>query len=463
MTLTRFEFTDRVRPVMEVGIGSTVIDEGTGIWDVSLWDAVGSTWNGDDPLWRDVSCDVIDAHIELGRGRVTDAFPVGTADVTVDNVSGWADPSIGDGDSPLQMRPGRAIRVGVAHVTFGTRWLYRGFIDAIEPVDDPVEWSTVRFRCIDAFGEAGRAKLTSSVETGADEEARTRFSRILTMIRWPSAKRAVSASVIQPLYAAELDGQVVDLLRQTADSAGGWAFGDLEGRVVLQHRDWLLYEIGDPVDATIGNMSSGVITELLLESGDDLLVEQGDEMLLESGGDDDDVCPGRWERSFDRADTTTQVILDRDLPTDVGPFDPIIANDPAGQVLYGIEPYERRDLWTRDRRDLAQIAYRILGTRSARVSMPRIKGVTIDASTSVAAVDLLSDLSIFTPSRYRCRLQTTRGTVFDDSFFAVGVTHDLSAEAWTADISLDLATPFELLAPVDYVWDTALWDRSLWN
>lgn len=101
MTLTRFEFTNRVRPVMEVGIGSTVIDEGAGIWDVSLWDAPTSTWNGDEPLWRDVSCDGIDAHIELGRGRVTDPFPVGTADITVDNHSGWADPSIDMGDSSV--------------------------------------------------------------------------------------------------------------------------------------------------------------------------------------------------------------------------------------------------------------------------------------------------------------------------------------------------------------------------
>lgn len=460
MTLTRFEFTDRVSPVMEVGIGSTVIDEGTGIWDVSLWDAAGSTWNGDDPLWRDVSCDVIDAHIELGRGRITDSFPVGTADITADNLSGWADPSIGTGDSPLQMRPGRGIRVGVNHVTFGTRWLFRGFIDAIEPVDDPADWATVRLRCIDAFGEAGRAKLTSSVETGASEVAHTRFARILNTIQWPSTKRDISTSAIQPLYAAELDGQVVDLLRQTADSAGGWAFGDLDGNVVLRHRDWLLHEIGDPADATIGNMG-GLTTELLLESGDDLLLEQGDQMLLEDEGVD--VCPGRWERSFDRADITTRVILDRDLPADTGPFDPIVANDLDAQVLYGIEPFERSDLWTRDNTDLAQIAYRIIGTRAASVSMPRIKGVTVDAGTSVAAVDLLSTLSVYTPSRYRGRLQTARGTIFDDNYFAVGVTHDLSAEAWTADISLDLATPFELLDPVDYVWDTALWDRSLWN
>lgn len=94
MSLTRFEFTTRVRPIMEVGIGSSVVDEAAALWDVALWDDINARWNGDEPLWRDVACDVIDAHLELGRGRITDTFPVARADITVDNNSGWADPSI---------------------------------------------------------------------------------------------------------------------------------------------------------------------------------------------------------------------------------------------------------------------------------------------------------------------------------------------------------------------------------
>lgn len=91
MTLTRFSFTNRVRPVLEVGIGSSVFDAGSALWDVSLWDV--GTWNGDEPLWTDVSCDVVEVLTESGRGRVMDAFPVGTATVTVYNQTGWADPS----------------------------------------------------------------------------------------------------------------------------------------------------------------------------------------------------------------------------------------------------------------------------------------------------------------------------------------------------------------------------------
>lgn len=679
---TRFEFTRRARPIMEVGIGSTVLDEGFGLWDVSLWDAAGSTWNGDEPLWRDFSCDVISAHVEIGRGRITDAYPVGAADVVVDNGSGWADPSIdfeadstvgyfslpgtagnyvsvddyaalaipgdqcfvfrfrtsdwpppyltgqiaaqnlawailieptgalelwvvsggslvimtsdpitpstdwrwyaitldanngagghswkvwygGNGDDPgawvefdsrsaagvltidnsvlplvlgtaiadgftgdishfsyrsgtgpsntvggtpvfgfdgwnildetatsftpavgpnpmivngsdvgvtaavnpvssiLKLRPGRPIRVGVEHDTLGTRWLYRGFIDSIEPVDDPEDWSTVTLRCIDALGEAGRAKLTTDVETGAGEQSRIRFLRLLNLIQWPGTKRSASAAAIQAMYATELDGQVVDLLRQTAESEGGWVYGDTEGNVVLQGRDWLYHEIGDPVDATIGNLG-GAFSELLLEDGGDLLLEQDDEMLTESS--DMDVCPSKWVRSFDRNDIATQVTLGVDYPsTEVDPLPPIVVNDPPAQVLYGIEPFERTDLWTLSRDVLWQNAGRILATRAAAVSMPRIRSVTLAASSSDLTVDLLSQLSIFTPSRYRCRLQKDGRLVFDGNFFAVGVTHDLSADEWTADVALDLSDSFEVLDAAAYIWDTARWDHTLWN
>jgi hypothetical protein len=463
MTLTRFEFTRRARPIMEVGIGSSVIDESAALWDVALWDAVTSTWNGDEPLWRDVACDGIDAHIELGRGRITDAFPVGTAFVTVDNTSGWADPSTDpDVSGTLTLRPGRGIRIGVEHQTFGTKWLYRGFIDSIEPVDDPEDWSTVRLVCIDALGEAGRAKLPSTEESGAGEQARIRFTRILDAIQWPSTKRSVSVSAIRVLYAAELDGQVVDLLRQTADSEGGWAFADTEGRVVLQYRDWLYYVISAPVDATIGNLGGGALTELLLENGNDLLIEQSDIMLLED--EDADVCPGKWTRAFDRRDIATRVILDRDWPDTVDePGPPVVLNDVPAQILYGIEPFERLDLWTQVTGDVQLLAGRILATRAAEVSMPRIQSVSLDAAASDKVIDLLSELSIFTPSRYRGRLEKDGRLVFDDTFFAVGVIHDLSASEWTAEISLDRSLPFEVLDPADYIWDTARWDHSLWN
>lgn len=275
MTLTRFQFTDRVRPVLEVGIGASSVSETAPRWDVSLWDV--AMWVGDEPLWRDVACDVVEVVIDQGRGRVMEAFPVATATVLVDNVSGWADPSSSATDAPLQLRPGRPIRIGVNHAVLGDCWLYRGFIDAILPRDDPEDWSTVELRCVDALGEVGRAKLVATTETGAGEQAHTRFTRILDAVMWPETKRYVSTSAIRRLYAAEIDGQVVDLLRQTAESEGGWAFGDNDGDVVLQARSWLYTEIGAAVDATIGNVSPVDVMFLEDPPGSGLMAYLGDD------------------------------------------------------------------------------------------------------------------------------------------------------------------------------------------
>lgn len=333
----------------------------------------------------------------------------------------------------LKLRPGRPIRVGVSHQTLGNVWLYTGFIDAIEPSDMPDDWATVKLRCIDALGEAGRGLLVDTVESPA-ETTRNRFVRILDKIRWPATKRNVSTSAVRPLYAAVLDDQVVDALRRVGDSESGAAFADNNGNIVLKHRDWMIRETGS-YDAVIGNIGYG------------------------------DICPSGWKRSFDRADITTQVVLGVDAPDDVDPEPAnVVQNDFDGQVLYGIEPYEKTDLWNSNPADVQNYAGRIMATRNAKISMPRISAVTVDAfAAGDDGIDLMTTLSIFTPSLYRCRLETPRGVVFDDNFFATGVTHDISSSEWVVDIALDRADPFQVLTPDEYVWDTARWDRSLWN
>lgn len=434
--MTAFAFTARAAPRVQVGLGS-VVELSSSLWDVAEWDDATSLWAGNDPTWRDVDCDIISAHTEAGRARITDPFMPGRAEVIVDNASGWADPTVApDIPGVLTMRPGRAIRIGVDHATLGTVWKFRGFVDAIEPVYSPQDWDTVILRCIDALGEAGRAKLSDVDETGADETAAARFARILDVNRWPETQRLIDATSTE-LYAAVLTGQAIQLLQRSADSTGGWAFGDTEGRVVLRNRDWLFYADDVPVDATIGNVDAG------------------------------DVCPTGFQRAFDRRSIATQVTIDRAPPSDVEvPIvtTPLVFNDPAGQVLYGVEPFDRLDLWTRDESDAAAIGTRIIETRNAMTSMPRIASVDLDAATGDDALDVMASVSIEAPSRYRCRYQRADGTeVFDDEFFAVGVVHDFSADEWTCSIALDRAGFYEQLAAPPYEWDVATWSHALWN
>lgn len=458
MSTPAFSFTSRARPICEIGIGSAQVPTGDALWDFARWDQPTSTWSGDEPTWRDVSCFAQYADGTLGRGRVTDAFPHGTLDIAFDNRTGWADPVLTDVDGVLSIRPGRPIRLGVEHESFGRRWLFRGFIDGVEPMFDPTEPDWVMFRCIDALGEVGRAKLADVTATGAGEFASTRVTRVLDAVPWLTTKRSIDTSSTQ-LVAAVLEGQVVDILRRCADSVGGACFGDNNGDVCFRNGDWLYHEADSPVDGTIGNvMVDGSF--LRIDGGGPLLTDEGDALLVEATGSD--ICPSGWRTPFVRADLATRVILGRLMPPDtVDPPDPRQYNDTINQRQYGIEPYELLDLWTLDDADLDQIGSRILAQRNA-VTLPLVQSVTIDAATSSKAVDLLTTVNIWQPSRYRCRHVLDRGTVFDDNYFATGIEFHLERDQWTAEISLDKSDLYQL-TPDSARWDAARWDRSVWN
>jgi hypothetical protein len=136
----------------------------------------------------------------------------------------------------------------------------------------------------------------------------------------------------------------------------------------------------------------------------------------------------------------------------------VILDDPEGQTLYGIEPFERTDLLTETLATLELLAKRILRTRSAENS-PRVRSVSLDARTATNVLDLMATVDVYEPSRYRCRLELDRGTVFDEDYFATGVVHEVTPKAWTLELNLDSAAPFEA---VGGRWDSSGWDVSLW-
>ncbi len=658
MGMPEFSFTSRVRPVVEVGLGSAQVPTGSGLWDDARWDDPTALWTGDEPMWRDITCEVQAVDGDLGRARITDPFPQGTCTLLIDNASGWADPDV-EVPGVLTMRPGRPIRVGVDHIQFGRRWLFRGFIDQILPEYDPEQPDWVGLVCIDAFGEAGRAKLSATVATGANETADQRVARILNAVPWLASKRVIEPTSIE-LVAGVLDGVVADMLRRCADSAGGACFGDGDGNVVFRARDWLFHTSDSPLDGTIGNssttlespgmvefpgettsrltVSSGIssavgsqvtliaqirpdsltganqvpiwfegaggwvltimpsgqlqwlwwrtpstfawtysqtlvgapigadgwlwigvefnasgsvrfyaspdgrdwlpvgqrsfaattiqaaagplhiggradflvnwlyrgdIGRVVIRNGVDgeltggsvvfdfnptaditnpaatsITTTSGHTMDVETSGaspnvlvpsvseDVPDVCPTGWRRPFARSDLATRVILDRRLPPGDPPATPRTYNDSPSQILYGVEPFERLDLWTRDDADLDILGQRILAQRSA-TTMPIVDGVSLDTAAGDRdaqdrTIDLLSLLSIWKPSRYRCRLELSRGVVFDRPYFATGIRFHMDRDSWTADVSLDWSELYEIPA-TSARWDQSRWDRARWT
>lgn len=421
-----FTFTDRARPFIEIGVGDTRIERSTARWGSARWSDEDARWSGVEPSWLDVSCDVFEARCEYGRARSNERFVPSIATIEVSNESGWADPYATDDVAALTMRPGRAIRFGVDHVTLGHVVLWRGIIDGIVPTytyaSTPGFMDTATLVCLDALGEVNRAKLAGAVETGDGETAPQRIDRTLDAADWPSGKRAFDGSSI-PLVAAALNGQVADLLGRAADSAGGAVYGDRNGNIVYRARDWQTFMPGTPVAATIGNVEAS------------------------------DVCPVEWVRPFARRDIATRVIMGRDEATAV------TIDDPAGKLLYGVEPFERIDLWTADDEDLTALANRALRVRSY-LTAPVVRGVLLDASSGDDALDVMATADPFGPTHYRCRLAVGDRAVFDDDHLVTGLIHELTAERWQTTINLDLAAPYEATAGR---WGRGLWGRALWG
>lgn len=422
MSLAAFTFTDRARPVIELGIGDTRTPTGQAQWDVARWDNPAAKWASTDPVWTDITCDVRTAHVEYGRQATTDRFVPGVATLEVDNASGWADPNAVAAPGVLTMRPGRSLRIGFVHETLGAVWRFRGFVDVVRPTYTPAGADTVVLEVVDALGEVNRAKNKPlAAPVGDGETVSARMGRILDRSSWAPAKRDIAASSLT-LIADAIGGQTADLLGRAADSAGGSVFGDYDANVTFRARDWQTYLPGTPVDGTIGNVAPS------------------------------DVCPVGWVRPFARADITTRAIMGRDEATAV------VVDDANGQLAYGIEPFERTDLLTKVDADLTTLANRVIATRSSSTA-PRVRSVTLDARTSVAALDLMTSVDVYRPSRYRCRLRYPRGTVFDAEHFATAVVHDITPSSWTLELALDLAAPY---AATGARWDSGRWDRSTW-
>lgn len=414
-----------VFPFAELGVGDTRVPTGQARWDVARWDDPLARWSGIEPTWLDVSCHVMAATSTAGRVRVLERFTIGSADIALRNLDGWADllgPPVPPATLPL--RPGRQFRYGVTTPT-GRHLMHRGYIDEALPLYVPYGTDMVQCNLIDALGEVGRLELAAA-DVGV-ETVTARLHRILDAVAWPASYRDVAPSSVS-VIAATLEGPASDLLGVAADSAGGAVFGDLDGRIVYRPRDWQTYPPGTPPDATVGNVGAG------------------------------DVCPQSWELSFRRRDVAGVVDMRRADGSGVTRL-----ADLATRAAVGPEPFRRDDLETADDSTLGLIADRAIDTRSL-ATMPRVEAVWLDAANDPGdgrTVELMATARPEVPTRLRCRLVELGGrTVFDRDMFVTTVDHTIDdAGRWQCRLGLDVAAPF---AAVGGRWDAAGWDQALW-
>jgi hypothetical protein len=510
MTTPTIDRLEGVRPFVEIAVGSSYTDAAAGQWDVDLWDDPGATWAGDQPMWLDVTCNVMDVTTRAGRERVIDKWEVGTATVTCNNADGWADfptsiADLADDDTLLSIRPGRPIRIGVQVYGREATTLWAGYIDAANPSYSPDEVDTMTFECVDAKGDAGRVDLAKlAAPAGASETVSARVNRILTAGGWPTYRRVIDGSGVA-LKATSLGGKTIDLLDRAAESTGGAVYGDLgaDGRdpaVVFRARDWIDYPASSPPAGTIGNAgyqgAPGSWTGPDLDEDPDgsslydpapaaidedpdgsglyqvttpgyAAIEDpaGTGLYLIATGYIDavppDTCPNSWELSFARADITTVALIGRQGETEH------VYTDVQGKALFGVEPWTRRDNETDVQADMDWLGARILAARSWK-GMPRVAAVTVTADARhPETVATLCAASPYTPARFRCQhVKPGSGDVlFNRIMFVAGVEHSLTPDQWQARIALDDAAPFLIGGAQPALWDqvdVALWDAATW-
>ena len=424
MTASRIVTAPGVHPVMQVAVGDADVAVGQAVYDTARYDqSPAATYAGLEPLWTDDSCDVISAVTFYGRERSVDQFDVGTATLRVANPDGlWDYPPTSDA-TPISLRPGRQLRVGVVVGAAGPVWLWHGWVDATAPGYDPAVGDVVDVSCVCAKGEAGRADLAKlDAAVGDGEGVTARMGRYADAVNFPTHRRQFDYSATA-LVGTTLGGRAGTLMDRTARSSGGDVFGDQNGYLVYRAQDWQTRGPGVPPDGYIGNR----------------------------GGVAGEVCPNTWDVLFNRSDFTSRV----NYGQSGGPVS--VADDPVNQAAYGVETYTLTDLETVDPQLRTQLAQRVLHVRSFNLA-PRIAGVTLDAARPGVAA-LLAAADPYLPSMYSCGHVTRDGrAVFARMMYLTGVEHTIDAAAWTARLALDDAAPWQTNADTRY--DTAHYDAD---
>lgn len=420
MVDTRIVTAPNVAPVLQVATGDVDTPQGSAVYDTALYDTPTALYAGLDADWSDEGCDAIEAVCYLGRQRSVDVFDIGTATVTVRNVDGrWDYPPPQPAPSPLELRPGRQIRVGVIVDGVDYTTLWHGWIDAMTPTYTPnPRRDTVQIDAVCAKGEFGRVSAPAvSPPIAAGESITTRMVRYANLAGFPAHRRDFDPSTVT-LAATPLGGRLGALADASATSAGGDVFGDRNGFLRYAGADWRA-RLDFPLDGAVGNR-----------------------------GVDDEVCPDAWEIVFARSDYSTRINYGR-----AGEAASTI-DDVPNQVRYGVETWDMTSLETLDDAVVDRLGERVAELRSFDLA-PRVAAVHLNAARPGAAA-LMAAIDPFTPTMLACGLVQAGRLVFARAMYVTGVEHTITAGSWTARVALDDASPW-LQAPVSR-YDAANYD-----
>lgn len=415
MTLTQIGPVPGLEP--HVGLGFYPTTSGIARWDSALWDAPPAVWVGP-PDVRDISCDVIDLELDLGRDRPLGRFRPATCDVTVNNPDGFYSPWAGQ-DLYGEIRPGIMLTVwALSGVNRYQR--FTGIVDQITDEFDPDGAQRVKFTAVDFLSLFAAYDGLERTPEGGGELAGARLERIAQMIDYPYP-RAFDAGTVT-LQATNLARNALDEAGITIDTELGALWSDRDGRLQFRDRNGLGL---DPRYLTPQAVFGEIEPELCYAHIE--LVT--DPSLI------------RNDVSVSRAGGTAVHVSDQDSIT-----------------LYGDRTYRRFDLIHESDAESTVIANAYLDTYA--YAEQRIESLTVDLGVLQAAqpgtVDRVLALEPL------CMIRVFRRAV---GFQVVAdlqiqsISEQITAESWT--ITFKTFRPGTLVDVAQ--WDVDVWDTGRWG
>ena len=415
-------FAGGVTLTAEAAFSAAVGDYGA--WDSGIWDT--STWGPDD-VFVDISAYLRSFSTSREFGREVQAWQAGEANLILNDRDGrfspenLASPYVTGGVTGL--RPWRPVRLRAAYAGI-TYDLYRGYakdyLESWVPAGPDAGDAITRVPCADEWARLSAYKGLEVTPVGAGESFGARVHRLLNAAGH-TGTRAIDVGS-NTMQATDLSSDTTSELELVAESEGGAVYVGADGTVIGSRQYGLVEESRSTTSqATFGDGGGSELSyrDPQMSSSGDLLVN-----IV----------------SYERVGGSPQMVADQ-----------------TSRALYGDRRDPRTDLVCESDAQARQLA----SWKLARFKAPerRITQITIDPVKNPSVL-----MPVALGLRVRDLVTVIRrppgGHTITQLCHIAGIEHEASATQWQTTFKLWSANPYAAFA--SSLWDTGVWDSSLW-
>ena len=393
-------------------------------WGNAQWGA--DHWAPRQVGWKQITCEVFNVSLQLGRATLLDSFDPSSAKIVADNDSGWASWQQNP-DNTLNLQPGRQIQITYQTLyidgSLAEEPLWTGYIESLQLEYDGVH-STATLDCVDALSRLAMVTRPATEPVRPAEPLKNRFDDICNKAGWAGPRtylQTVNHNVADTNYQQ-------DLLAELATSTffqrqAAWA--DRSGGLVIGPNGWSPRPV-DPASWFLfrnGAFVPPTTTKPIQTPWAAIVVPATVAMNGVTAGD-----------------VYNQVILQ----TPTGPVH--LAEDTGSQSIYGVRTYNRTDGNYTVAADGDALAAELLSyaawpaptANSVELTIPDGIDTRGTTPTPAAFAAMIHNLAGITPGSWGSVsiLDDNGGGTMAD-LIVTAVEHTIDYDGWTIDVSLD--------------------------